>query len=97
MTMTKSELVKAVVKNSDLKKAEASDLIDDFFEIISESLEQGESVKIPGFGNFILRDKNPRMGRNPKTLKEHIITARRVVSFRTSNSLKLSVRDDEDN
>lgn len=92
MTITKNELAQIVMENSDLKRTEAYKFVEDFFEIIIKSLEDGNPVKITGFGNFILRDKNPRVGRNPKTKEEHIINARRVVSFRTSNILKNAIK-----
>lgn len=78
---------------SDLKRAEASKFVEDFFEVMIKSLESGVPVKIPGFGNFTLRDKNPRVGRNPKTKEEFPIDARRVVSFRTSNVLKSAIKE----
>lgn len=95
MTLTKSDLVQVVMLNSQLKKIEAAKFVEDFFEIIIRGLESGDAVKIPGFGNFILRNKNPRIGRNPKTKEEYPIAARRVVSFRTSNILKAAVKDQQ--
>lgn len=92
-TLTKSDLIQKVMEGSDLKRMEASKFVEDFFEIIIKSLESGDPVKIPGFGNFILRDKKARMGRNPKTKEEYPIDARRVVSFRTSNILKTAVKE----
>ena len=92
-TITKSELVDFVVKSSEFKKVEAGRFVDDFFEVVIKQLEGGDPVKIPGFGNFILRDKNARIGRNPKTKEEYPIDARRVVSFRTSNILKSAIKD----
>jgi integration host factor subunit alpha len=93
MTVTKSELVHIVMQNSNMKRVEATQFVDDFFEVICKSLADGEMVKIPGFGNFILRDKSERSGRNPKTGVEFPIVARRVVSFRTSNMLKAAIKD----
>lgn len=93
MTITKNELLETVVENSTLKKVEAGNFVDDFFEVISKGLESGESIKVPGFGNFILRKKNARIGRNPKTKEEFPIEARCVVSFRTSNMLKAIIKD----
>ena len=93
MTMTKDDLVKLVMNDSTLKRVEAGKFVDDFFEVISGSLESGDSVKVSGFGNFILRDKKARVGRNPKTKEEYPIKSRRVVSFRTSNLLKLAIKD----
>ncbi len=92
-TLTKSDLIQKVVDSSSLKKMEAAKFVEDFFEVIIKSLESGDSVKVPGFGNFILRDKKARIGRNPKTKEEYPIDARRVVSFRTSNILKSAVKE----
>lgn len=92
MTVTKFELVNVVMQNSSIKRTEAVQFVDDFFEVICKSLVEGETVKVPGLGNFILRDKSERSGRNPKTGVEFPIKARRVVSFRTSNMLKLAVK-----
>jgi len=93
MTITKSDLIDTVLDNSSLRKADGAKFVDDFFEVMIKQLERDDSVKVPGFGNFILRDKVSRLGRNPKTKKEYPIAARRVVSFRTSNLLKAMVKD----
>jgi integration host factor subunit alpha len=71
-----------------LNKREAKELVDMFFEEIRQALEQGHHVKLSGYGNFILRDKRSRPGRNPKTGEEIPITARRVVTFRAGQKLK---------
>src|SRR3990167_5937547 len=73
------------------QKREAKDMVEAFFEEIRAQLEQGESVKLSGFGNFQLRDKPQRPGRNPKTGEEIPITARRVVTFHPSQKLKTMV------
>ena len=92
-TLTKSNLIQKVMDSSSLKRIDATKFVEDFFEVIIKSLEAGDPVKVPGFGNFILRDKKARIGRNPKTKKEYPIDARRVVSFRTSNILKSVVKE----
>jgi integration host factor subunit alpha len=74
-----------------LNKREAKDLVDAFFEVVREALERGDQVKLSGFGNFELRKKNQRPGRNPKTGEEIPISARRVVTFRPGQKLKLRV------
>lgn len=74
-----------------LNKREAKEFVDTFFESVRESLEKGEQVKLSGFGNFDLRDKTERPGRNPKTGEEIPITARRVVTFRPGQKLKIRV------
>ena len=93
MTITKNDLVEQVMKDSELKRVEAGEFVDNFFEIMVKSRESGDCVKVPGFGNFILRDKKARIGRNPKTKEEYPIKSRRVVSFRTSNILKSAIKD----
>jgi len=76
-----------------LNKREAKDMVESFFEEIRLSLEKGEGVKLSGFGNFELRDKPERPGRNPKTGEEIPITARRVVTFHASQKLKSLVEE----
>lgn len=74
-----------------LNKREARELVDSFFEDLRSALAAGEQVKLSGFGNFDLRDKNERPGRNPKTGEEIPIKARRVVTFRPGQKLKARV------
>ena len=90
-TMTKAELAEALFDRLGLNKREAKDMVDGFFDEIRQALERGESVKLSGFGNFQLRDKPQRPGRNPKTGEEIAITARRVVTFHASQKLKTAV------
>lgn len=92
-TVTKNELIQVVMENSELNRMDAYRLVEDFFDVMTKSLEDGQEVKVSGFGNFVLRDKNPRIGRNPKTKEEFPISARRVVSFHTSNLLKDQIKD----
>ena len=91
MTLTKAELADLLFEQVGLNKREAKDMVEAFFEEIRNSLEQGVSVKLSGFGNFQLRDKPQRPGRNPKTGEEIPITARRVVTFHSSQKLKTAV------
>jgi integration host factor subunit alpha len=90
-TVTKAELADALFDRLGLNKREAKDMVDGFFDEIRAALERGESVKLSGFGNFQLRDKPQRPGRNPKTGEEIAITARRVVTFHASQKLKAAV------
>ena len=90
-TVTKSELADALFERLGLNKREAKEMVDAFFDEIRLALERGESVKLSGFGNFLLRDKPQRPGRNPKTGEEIAITARRVVTFHASQKLKAAV------
>ena len=91
MTLTKADLADLLFEQVGLNKREAKDMVEAFFEEIRNSLESGLSVKLSGFGNFQLRDKPQRPGRNPKTGEEIPITARRVVTFHSSQKLKTSV------
>lgn len=88
MSITKADLVDMLLSKFALSKQDAKDLVDNFFAEISESLVQGEDVKISGFGNFVLNDKTPRPGRNPKTGQEVTISGRRVVTFKQGHKLK---------
>ena len=88
MALTKADFAEQLFDELGLKKREGKDIVELFFEEIKRTLEQGEPVKISGFGNFSLRDKVGRPGRNPKTGEEIPITARRVVTFRASQKLK---------
>jgi integration host factor subunit alpha len=90
-TVTKAELADALFERLGLNKREAKDMVDGFFDEIRLALQRGESVKLSGFGNFQLRDKPQRPGRNPKTGEEIAITARRVVTFHASHKLKSTV------
>jgi len=90
-TLTKAELADILFDRLGLNKREAKEMVDDFFDELRLALERGESVKLSGFGNFQLRDKPQRPGRNPKTGEEIAITARRVVTFHASQKLKSSV------
>lgn len=91
MALTKAELAEALFEELGLNKREAKELVEMFFEEIRQALESGSQVKLSGFGNFDLRDKNRRPGRNPKTGEEIPISARRVVTFRPGQKLKSRV------
>lgn len=91
MALTKATMAEHLFQVVGLNKREAKELVEVFFEQIRTSLQNGESVKLSGFGNFILRDKRQRPGRNPKTGEEVPITARRVVTFRAGQKLKARV------
>ena len=97
MTLTKAELADLLFERVGLNKREAKDMVESFFEEVRTSLEGGDSVKLSGFGNFQLRDKPQRPGRNPKTGEEIPITARRVVTFHASQKLKAMVEQNYNN
>ena len=88
MTLTKADLADLLFEQVGLNKREAKDMVEAFFEEVRVALETGDSVKLSGFGNFELRKKSERPGRNPKTGEEIPITARRVVTFHASQKLK---------
>lgn len=91
MAITKAEIVDMLFEKMGLNKREAKSIVEAFFDEIRSNLAKGEEVKLSGFGNFTLRAKNPRPGRNPKTGVEITITARRVVTFHASQKLKAYV------
>jgi integration host factor subunit alpha len=88
MALTKADLAECLYNELGLNKREAKEFVELFFERIRGALSDGDQVKLSGFGNFGLRDKNARPGRNPKTGEEIPISARRVVTFRASHKLK---------
>ncbi len=89
--LTKADLAEKLYEDLGLNKREAKELVELFFEEIRHALENNEPVKLSGFGNFELRDKSQRPGRNPKTGEEIPISARRVVTFRPGQKLKARV------
>jgi integration host factor subunit alpha len=89
--LTKAEIAEKLFEDLGLNKREAKEIVEAFFEEIRSALETSEQVKLSGFGNFDLRDKRQRPGRNPKTGEEIPITARRVVTFRPGQKLKMRV------
>lgn len=91
MALTKAEMAENLFEKLGVSKRDAKDLVEAFFEEVRRSLENGEQVKLSGFGNFDLRDKNQRPGRNPKTGEDIPITARRVVTFRPGQKLKSQI------
>ena len=91
MALTKADMAEKLYEELGLNKMEAKEIVEIFFEEIRTALEAGNQVKLSGFGNFDLRDKNQRPGRNPKTGEEIPISARRVVPFRPGQKLKARV------
>jgi integration host factor subunit alpha len=87
-SLTKADLAERLYEELGFNKREAKDLVDAFFDTVRSALEGNESVKLSGFGNFDLRDKRQRPGRNPKTGEEIPITARRVVTFKPGQKLR---------
>ena len=91
MALTKADMAERLYDELGLNKREAKELVEMFFEEVRGALEFGSQVKLSGFGNFDLRQKNQRPGRNPKTGEEIPISARRVVTFRPGQKLKSRV------
>lgn len=92
-TMTKADMAELLFERIGLSKREAKDIVEAFFGLVTKSLVRGEEVKLSGFGNYQVRDKSPRPGRNPRTGEDVPIKARRVVTFHASNKLKSSVQE----
>jgi len=95
--MTKADLVEAVHTRLDgqvrISKRDSADLVDTLFESIKVALTKGDKLKVSGFGNFVVREKRPRVGRNPRTGTEITITERRVLTFKASQVLKNTLND----
>ncbi len=89
--LTKAQMVARLVDELGFRKGDAKEVVEQFFEEIRVALERNESVKLSGFGNFELRDKRERPGRNPKTGEEVPVSARRVVTFRPGQKLRARV------
>lgn len=93
--MTKAEIVQAVYSTvGGFSKKEAADLVDLVFETMKETLGRGQKIKVSGFGNFVLRDKRERQGRNPQTGEPIVITPRRVLNFKASQLLKQALNEE---
>ena len=92
--MTKGDIVERIYERVGFSKKEATEVVESIFELIKGHLEQGEKVKISGFGNFVVHQKRPRKGRNPQTGEEIIISGRKVLSFKASPVLKKSMNPD---
>ena len=92
-SLTKADLAENLVDSIGLSKKDAKDLVEGFFDVVRSSLIETQQVKLSGFGNFEVREKSQRPGRNPKTGEEIPITARTVVTFRPGQKLKSKVED----
>jgi integration host factor subunit alpha len=94
MTITKAKLAEYLSNSTGFSHVESRKCVEGFLDVISDFLVQGLSVKLYGFGNFVLLDKPARVGRNPKNMEEVVISARRVVSFRAGKKLKKRIEHD---
>lgn len=93
MALTKADIADHLNQVLEFNKSEAKDLVESFFETIRDTLAFGEPVKLSGFGNFIVRDKNERPGRNPRTGEIIPVSARRVVTFKAGQKLKIRIEE----
>ena len=89
--MTKADIVESIFEKVGFSKKDVTEVVEFVFETIKDSLEKGDNVKVSGFGNFVIRQKRARRGRNPQTGKELTITARKVLTFKPSHLLKDAV------
>ena len=96
MTMTKVDLVKIICEKMGFALKESTEIVEWVFEIMKETLEGGEKIKISGFGNFNIRAKRPRKGRNPKSGEGIVISGRRVVTFKPGNVLRKALNRKSD-
>lgn len=91
--MTKADIIENVYEKVGFSKKESAEIVEMIFETIKETLERGEKIKISGFGNFVIRSKKPRVGRNPQTGEEIEISARKVLTFKPSQVLKNALNE----
>jgi len=94
MTMTKADMVKIICEKMGWALKESTEIVEQVFDIMKETLEGGEKIKISGFGNFVVRQKRPRKGRNLKTGEEVVISGRKVVTFKPSNVLRKALNQE---
>ena len=96
MTMTKADIVEIIHQKIGFGRKESTEIVEQVFEIIQETLERGEKVKLSGFGNFVVRQKRARRGRVPKTGQQIVISARKVVTFNSGNVLRKALNQDRE-
>lgn len=89
--MTKSDMVEKIYEKIGFSKKESAELVEMVFDIIKSTLESGEKIKIAGFGNFVVKEKADRRGRNPQTGEEIVISARKILTFKPSQVLKTAI------
>jgi integration host factor subunit alpha len=92
--MTKADIVETIYGKVGFSRKESAEIVDLVFDLMKETLEGGEKIKISGFGNFIIREKRSRKGRNPQTGEEILISARRVLTFKPSQVLRKALNTD---
>ncbi|GAB4301993.1 MAG: integration host factor subunit alpha [Desulfuromonadia bacterium] len=89
--MTKADIVERIYEKVGFSKKESAEIVESVFDLIKSTLEKGEKIKIAGFGNFVVKEKADRRGRNPQTGEEIIISARRILTFKPSQVLKAAI------
>lgn len=94
--MTKADLIENVYLKTGFSKKESAEIVEMVFDLIKTTLETGEKIKIAGFGNFVVKDKATRRGRNPQTGDEIAISSRKILSFKPSQVLKQSINSEEE-
>jgi len=92
--MTKADLIENIYLKTGFSKKESAEIVETVFDLIKDTLEEGEKIKIAGFGNFVVKEKATRRGRNPQTGEEIEITARRILTFKPSQVLKNAINND---
>src|SRR6056297_2515281 len=92
-TMTKADLIENVYLKTGFSKKESAEIVELVFDLIKTTLEKGEKIKIAGFGNFVVKEKDSRRGRNPQTGDEIEISSRRILTFKPSQVLKGSINN----
>lgn len=92
--MTKADIIEQIYEKVGFSKKESAEIVELVFDTMKETLERGEKIKISGFGNFVVRSKSPRVGRNPQTGEEIEISARKVLTFRPSQVLKTALNEE---
>lgn len=95
--MTKADIVERINVGTGFTKTESMDLLETVFSIMKDTLEAGENIKVAGFGNFEVKGKKDRLGRNPQTGEPLTIEARRILTFKPSNILKAAINTEQDN
>ena len=94
--MTKADLIENVYLKTGFSKKESAEIVETVFDLIKSTLEDGEKIKIAGFGNFVVKEKATRRGRNPQTGEEIEISSRRILTFKPSQVLKTAINGEEE-
>jgi len=92
--MTKADLIESIYLKTGFSKKESAEIVELVFDLMKTTLEEGEKIKIAGFGNFVVKSKTSRRGRNPQTGEEIEISSRRILTFKPSQVLKASINDE---